>query len=228
MNKLLKDLEEESKNILKKYANGKIAVLFSMGKDSTVMLQIIKKTYGKIPFDVVVLDNGLEFKEQYKFLHDKEKELGFKAIVKKTPPIENLVKGSGVSCCGINKANANKQLEKKYDKLIVAIRRDENPARANEKYVTEKRIHPILDWSELDIWNYIKENKIKVSPLYFAKNGERYRSLGCQNCSHPIKSNADTVDKIIKEIQESTETERSGRDKEKEQIMKKLRDLGYM
>ncbi len=205
----------------------KIAVMFSLGKDSTVLLHLIYKAYGKIPFDVIFLDNCLEFKEQYKFLHEKEKELNFKAISINVMPTE-IKLGDGTTCCGLNKANANKELEKKYDALMIAIRKDESDARKDEKYFREKRIHPILDWTELDIWNYIKENNIKVSPLYFAKNGKRYRSLGCSNCSSPIKSNAKTVDEIINEIKKTKGKEREGRSKEKEIIMKKLRDLGYM
>ncbi len=58
----------------------------------------------------------------------------------------------------------------------------------------------------------------------------RYRSLGCTHCTVPLKSNADTIDKIIEELRDTKVEERSGRqqDKEKEFIMQKLRSLGYM
>jgi sulfate adenylyltransferase subunit 2 len=144
--------------------------------------------------------------------------------------------------------------------LLVAIRRDEHAIRAKERYFSLRdrefkwnyqnqslelwaeyyktkaetgehfRIHPLLHWRETDIWEYIKREKLPVVNLYFAKKGRRYRSIGCECCCEPIESSADTVDKIIKEIQNTKIPERSGRtqDKEKEYMMQKLRSLGYM
>ena len=92
------------------------------------------------------------------------------------------------------------------------------------------RVHPILHWNELDIWEYIKEKKLPINPLYYSKNGYRYRSLGCMPCTVPIKSNAKTIDDIIEELKTTTIEERAGRsqDKEKEQMMRRLRAMGYM
>ena len=69
-----------------------------------------------------------------------------------------------------------------------------------------------------------------VNPLYFSRNGFRYRSLGCTHCTVPLKSDAKTVDQIIKELSTTKVEERSGRsmDKEKEYAMQRLRSLGYM
>ncbi|MGC9444798.1 MAG: sulfate adenylyltransferase subunit CysD [Candidatus Methanospirareceae archaeon] len=93
------------------------------------------------------------------------------------------------------------------------------------------RVHPILHWRELDVWEYIKqEPDIPVNPMYFAKNGIRYRSLGCEPCTSPIESNAATIDEIVEELRTTKIAERSGRaqDKEKAFMMQKLRALGYM
>ena len=92
------------------------------------------------------------------------------------------------------------------------------------------RIHPLLDWNEIDIWNYIKKEKIPVNPLYFSRGGYRYRSLGCTHCTVPVKSEAKSVDDIIRELRSTSIEERSGRqqDKEKEYTMEKLRAFGYM
>lgn len=92
------------------------------------------------------------------------------------------------------------------------------------------RVHPILHWTELDVWKFIKEKNLPISPLYISKNGYRYRSLGCMPCTVPIKSDAKTIDEIIEELKTTTIEERSGRsqDKEKEQVMRRLRSLGYM
>lgn len=91
------------------------------------------------------------------------------------------------------------------------------------------RIHPMLHWTEQDVWKYIKQENLPVNPLYFSNNGKRYRSLGCAPCTSPIKSNAKTIDDIIKELEVKDYAERSGRaqDKEDEEAMRKLRSLGY-
>jgi sulfate adenylyltransferase subunit 2 len=92
------------------------------------------------------------------------------------------------------------------------------------------RVHPLLHWTEQDIWEYIQSENIPVVDLYFAKNGKRYRSIGCEPCCMPVDSYADTVYKIIEELKSTVITERSGRaqDKENEYNMQKLRSLGYM
>lgn len=92
------------------------------------------------------------------------------------------------------------------------------------------RRHPILHWSEIDVWRYIEERNIPVNPLYFSSSGKRYRSLGCYPCTFPVESKASTIQEIIDELEITKIRERSGRaqDKEAEQIMRKLRALGYM
>ena len=151
-------------------------------------------------------------------------------------------------------------LEKyKFDALILAIRRDEHGIRAKERYFsprdenfqwnykdqplemwdqyqsmtengTHTRVHPILHWRELDVWEFIQQEKLPINPMYFSRNGKRYRSLGCEPCTNPIDSNAGTVDEIVDELRVSRIAERSGRaqDKENSFTMQKLRALGYM
>lgn len=147
-----------------------------------------------------------------------------------------------------------------FDALFLAIRRDEHSIRAKERYFSPRdkkfhwdykdqvpefwdlynvtfkekvhhyRIHPLLHWTELDIWCYIKREKIPVNPLYFSKKGKRFRSLGCMPCTVPVKSKATNLNRMIKGLRSATTSERSGRvqDKEKEYMMQKLRSLGYM
>ncbi len=149
--------------------------------------------------------------------------------------------------------------EEGFDALVLAIRRDEHGIRAKERYFsprdkdfkwdyknqapemwdmysnlsddkTHTRVHPILHWTELNVWEYIKRENIPINPLYLAKNGKRYRSLGCVPCTLPIESTATTIDEIIQELKTTNVSERSGRaqDKEKAYMMQKLRMLGYM
>lgn len=146
-----------------------------------------------------------------------------------------------------------------FDALFVGIRRDEHNIRAKERHFSQRdnnfnwdyknqaaemwdhfkadttagkhvRVHPLLEWTEFDIWAYIKRENIPINELYFSKNGRRYRSLGCVPITKSIESNADTIEKIVEEIRTSKTAERAGRaqDKEKAYIMQKLRSLGYM
>ncbi len=95
---------------------------------------------------------------------------------------------------------------------------------------THVRVHPLLHWTEYDVWRYVQREKMPICPLYFAKHGKRYRSIGCAPCCAPIASEADTVDKIVEELRTTTTSERAGRaqDKESAYTMQKLRALGYM
>jgi len=147
----------------------------------------------------------------------------------------------------------------KFKGVIAGIRRDEEGTRAKERFFSPRdhkanwniknqppelwdqyilnypsnvhlRIHPLLSWTELDIWEYIKREKIPIVNLYFSKNGYRYRSLGDKNITHPIKSNAANLDQIINEIKNTKISERSGRamDHEEEDVFERLRSKGYM
>ncbi len=146
-----------------------------------------------------------------------------------------------------------------YRGMILGIRRDEQSMRAKERvfsprtldgkwdfkdqpaefwdqYRTEfpqgthVRIHPILHWTELDIWRYTKRENIPCVPLYFSRYGKRYRSLGEKNITFPVDSNASTIDEIIDELETTNTPERAGRamDKETEDSFERLREGGYM
>ena len=87
-----------------------------------------------------------------------------------------------------------------------------------------------MSWTELDIWYYIKREKIPVVNLYFSRNGKRYRSLGDKDITKPVKSDAKNIDEIIEELKNTRTSERSGRlmDHEEEDVFEKLRSKGYM
>lgn len=236
-----------------------LAAMWSTGKDSTAMLAIARKAFfGKIPFPVIHIDNGKDFPETYKFREELSKKWGFKVIVAKSIIHEDKV--SGVSCCGHNKTEALQQTmhENGFDGLVVSIRRDEHGIRGKERYFSPRdselkwdyknqppeiwnyvskfegsdhvRIHPLLHWAELDIWRYIRQENIPFNKLYFARNGQRFRSLGCTLCTVSVPSDAKTIDEIIEELETTQISERAGRaqDKEKQAVMERLRALGYM
>ena len=99
---------------------------------------------------------------------------------------------------------------------------------------THVRIHPLLDWTELNIWEYIERENIPVTDLYFDRGeGIRYRSLGCWPCTKPVESTAKNVHEIIEELRSgkfSNIAERSGREQDKEDGygLETLRRRGYM
>lgn len=263
----LKKLENESiYTIREAYTQFKdIAMLWSIGKDSTTLLWLIRKAfYGKIPFPVIHLDTGYKFKEIYEFRDTYAKEWNIDLIVHRNEAALN----DGVcphrgkfECCTQLKTNALKSVvsERGIKAMYLGIRRDEHGIRAKERvfslrdqdfewnykeqspemwgqYKTKAnneehlRIHPILGWTELDIWRYIQMENIPITKLYFSENGKRYRSIGCETCCNPVSSEADTIEKIINELRTTNISERSGRaqDKESDYMMQKLRSLGYM
>lgn len=256
----LQQLEQKSIYILReakaKFKN--IAVLWSMGKDSTTMLNLCRRAFfGKIPFSAINIDSGHDFQESYDFRDKLVKEWNIDLLITEAKHETDIISGTAE---GLNKAEALKKLlnEKKFDALIVSVRRDEHAVRAKERifsprdknfkwnfknqppeifnYISEfknashVRIHPLLSWREIDVWQYIKEKNIPVNSLYFAKNGKRYRSIGYKETTVPVESNAKTIDEIIEELKITQVSERTGRaqDKEKEYVMQRLREMGYM
>jgi sulfate adenylyltransferase subunit 2 len=256
----LDKLEEQSIFILReaKAKFRKIAGLWSMGKDSTVMLALARKAFfGRVPFPVIHIDNGIDFPETYEYRKKLAGEWGLDLIVAKSVIRDDI---SGIKCCGSNKTDALKEVldEHGFDGLIVSIRRDEHGIRAKERSFSPRdkefrwnyddqppevwdftsrfedsshvRIHPILQWNEIDTWRYVQREEIPINPLYFSRDGKRYRSLGCTKCTVAVDSDAKTIDEIIEELKTTGTAERSGRmqDKEKENVMQRLRALGYM
>lgn len=147
--------------------------------------------------------------------------------------------------------------------IIVGVRSDEEGSRSKERYFsprdreslwdvgdqppefwnqyktdfapgTHLRIHPLLDWTELNIWEYIKREKITIVSLYYDQGeGKRYRSLGCYPCTFPVESAAKNVDDIIEELRIgkfANIAERSGRAQDKDDGggLETLRKGGYM
>jgi sulfate adenylyltransferase subunit 2 len=265
----LDQLESKSIYIIREaYAKFKdnMAMLWSVGKDSTTLLCLVRKAFcGKIPFPVIHIDTGYKFPEMYRFRDELAKEWGFPLIVgrNEAKELEGLGPDSGLKleCCSELKTNALKGVIAKYGfkAILLGIRRDEHGIRAKERYFSPRdasfqwdyenqpaeiwdqynsflyeeehyRIHPILHFTELDIWRYIKREQLPVTSLYFADNGKRFRSIGCVPCCSPVDSTAATIDEIIEEVSTSRQSERAGRAQDKENLytMQKLRSLGYM
>jgi len=240
-----------------------IAMLWSIGKDSTTMLWLVRKAFfGRVPFPLVHLDTEMEMDEVYAF-RDKlvtDWNLPFEAAF--CPPEEEMDQTLPPNTrAAARKTEGLRTLlkEKQYRGIICGIRRDEQSMRAKERVFSPRtldgdwdhknqppefwdqyktdfpqgchvRIHPLLHWTELDIWRYTQRENIPCCDLYFAKNGKRYRSLGEKNITFPVESNASTIEEIIEELRTTKTSERAGRtmDKETEDSFEKLRASGYM
>ncbi len=262
----LDELESQSIYIIREayYHYRKLAVLWSIGKDSTTMVWLCRKAFfGNIPFPALHIDTSYKFPQMYKFRDEYSKKWGFELIVVRNE--EAIAAGMGpkkkLECCTALKTNGLKQAIAKhgFEALLLGIRRDEHGIRAKERYFSPRdeqfkwdyqdqppelwdqyknqaeegthiRVHPLLHWAEVDIWRYIRRERIPITELYFAKEGKRYRSIGCTTCCSPVESNAATIDEIISELETTNTSERAGRaqDKEDTYTMQKLRALGYM
>lgn len=244
---------------------GKLGMLWSIGKDSTVLLWLAKKAfYGHCPFPFIHVDTTYKIPAMIEYRDKVAKELNLDLIVHTNE--EAIKSGMGpeqgrLVCCKALKTEGLQQVVKKYkfDGLIVGVRRDEEGSRSKERVFSERnkedkwdysnqppelwdqfktdfpkgnhiRVHPLLAWNEIDIWEYIRRENIPIVDLYFSKNGERYRSLGCAPCTGKIKSEAKNLDEIIYELKNTTVGERAGRaqDQEDSYAMQKLRKEGYM
>lgn len=258
-------LEAESIYILReaKAKLDRLAILWSLGKDSNVVIWLCKKAFfGHVPFPVLHIDTGKKFPEMYAFRDRYAKEWGLSFIREECPPLE----ATDPTLPPAARAAARKTLGLKaalakhgFEGLILGIRRDEEAIRAKERIFsprdesgqwqlkdqppefwdhfmtsfpkgTHVRVHPILNWTELDVWKYTRREGIPVIELYFAKDGKRYRSLGDQDITFPVPSTADTLDAIIAELESTKIPERAGRamDHEAEDSFERLRRAGYM
>lgn len=194
----------------------KLAIAWTSGKDSMLVLSLIRETFnGDVPIPVLHGDTTVKFKEIYEFRDKitKEWNLNMRVVRPEIPEGFKIAKDRENCCHLLKTVPMQKKIEELgLDAIFVGIRWDEQEARSRELYFSKRknhyRIHPILHWSEEDIWKYVKNRNIPYNPLY----DKGYRSLGCEPCTKPTPEEG---------------PERSGRSQDKEKIMERLRALGY-
>ena len=290
----LEKLENISIHILREaYANfERLGMLWSIGKDSTVLLWLARKAFfGHVPFPLVHIDTGCKIPEMIEYRDRLTREWGLNMIygmneeaikegktfkdntvdriaccrLLKTEALKNTLNGTGPRYRFDHKEDCYKPdtTGEVFTGIIAGIRSDEEGSRSKERYFSPRdkeniweigaqppefwnqfntdfppnahvRIHPLLDWTELNVWEYIKKENIPTVSLYYDKGeGKRYRSLGCDPCTFPVDSTAKNVDDIIKELKTgkfSDIPERSGRAQDEEDGggLETLRRDGYM
>jgi len=242
----------------------RMAVLWSIGKDSTTLIWLCRKAFfGPPPFPVIHIDTGRKFAPIYAFRDRYAAEWNLDLLVARSERAADHAPSFAdkLECCNELKTNALKRTiaERRFEAVLLGIRRDEHGIRAKERFFSPRdgdfrwnyldqpaelwdqygsssdpdahlRVHPLLDWREIDVWRYVQREGIPVVDLYFARDGYRYRSIGCEPCCQPVVSEAATIEAIIEELRATRIAERSGRAQDKEQayMMQKLRSLGYM
>jgi len=258
-------LESQSIYIFREAFNrlNNIAMLWSLGKDSNVMVWLARKAFfGHIPFPAVHIDTGKKFQEMYEFRDRYVEEWGLNFISGDCPPVEDMDTSlpPAARSAARKTAGLKTMIEaQKWEGIFAGIRRDEEGTRAKERYFsprsgagvwdskdqppefwgqfntdfppnTHLRIHPLLHWTEIDIWRYTQREGIPTVGLYFSKDGQRYRSLGDEDITSPVTSEASTIEEIITELETTKIAERQGRamDHESEDAFERLRADGYM
>lgn len=274
----LDELEAEAIYIIREVAAEceKPVMLYSIGKDSSVMLHLAMKAFypEKPPFPFLHVNTTWKFREMIEFRDKTAKELGIEMLEYINE--EGVKQGinpfdHGAAYTDIMKTQALKQALNKYG-FTAAFgggRRDEEKSRAKERIFSfrnenhawdpknqrpemwklynsrikkgqEVRVFPLSNWTEKDIWQYIKRENIEIPSLYFAKErpvvyrdgniimvdddrmklhpGEkiqmksvRFRTLGCYPLTGGVESTADTLDEIIDETLSAVSSERTTR-----------------
>jgi sulfate adenylyltransferase subunit 2 len=292
----LRELEAEAIFIIREVVASleNPALLFSGGKDSILLTHLSKKAFypARIPFPLIHIDTGHNFPETIVFRDTLVEELGVKLIVGSVQSAidRGIVREETGATASRNFLQIETLLEclkeNKIDGALGGARRDEEKARAKERFFSHRdafgqwdpknqrpelwnlfntkkaqgehfRVFPISNWTEMDVWNYIKEEGIKVPSLYLShkrncvirdgvilaagpflplKDGEktvklnvRYRTCGDMPITGAVESYAKTIDEVITEIASSRTTERGTRadDKRTETAMEDRKKQGY-
>ena len=292
----LEELESESIFILREVAAQfeKPTLLFSGGKDSIVCYHLARKAFfpANVPFPLMHVDTGHNFDELYDFRDKLINETGARLIIASVQ--ESIEQGKVTEEKGLNASRNILQTttlldaieSNKFDCALGGARRDEEKARAKERFFSHRddfgqwdpknqrpelwnifngkknygehfRVFPISNWTEMDIWQYIKKENISIPNLYlthkrkcFVRDGVilaktdfietkpseeikemqiRFRTIGDATCTGAVSSTASNIDEIINEVAATRITERGGRsdDKRSEAAMEDRKKEGY-
>jgi sulfate adenylyltransferase subunit 2 len=268
-------LEAEAIHVLREVAGAfrRPVLLYSIGKDSSVLLHLATKAFapGRVPFPVLHIDTGWKFQEMIAFRDDTARRLGLDLRVHTNPDRVTPFTHGAHEYTRIMKTVALRQALDAggFDAAIGGARRDEERSRAKERIFSLRepghrweprsqrpefwrsantqlaegqsmRVFPLSNWTEMDVWHYIRLERIPVVPLYFAaprpvveRDGSllmvdderfplraeeqpqlrrvRFRTLGCYPLTAAIESKADDVDELIDELRLDRRSERAGR-----------------
>jgi sulfate adenylyltransferase subunit 2 len=292
----LKELESESIYVLREVAAQfeRPALLFSGGKDSIVCFHLARKAFApaRIPFPLVHIDTGHNFEETLTFRDELAQKFGAHLIVSSVQ--DSIDTGRVTEETGFNASRNVLQTvtlldtieNYKFDACIGGARRDEEKARAKERFFSHRdefgqwdpknqrpelwnlfngkknigehfRVFPISNWTEMDVWQYILQEKIEIPSIYFTHEREcfvrdgviyahsnviplkptekvekmqvRFRTIGDISCTGAVLSKANSLEEIVEEVSATRVTERGSRidDKRSEAAMEDRKKAGY-
>jgi sulfate adenylyltransferase subunit 2 len=292
----LKQLESEAIFIMREVAAQfeRPVMLFSGGKDSIVMVRLAQKAFwpAKFPFPLMHIDTGHNFVETIQFRDELVEKTGAQLIIRSVQ--ESIDKGRAVEEKGLNPSRNSLQTitlldsieEFKFDAAFGGARRDEEKARAKERFLSHRdefgqwdpknqrpelwnlfngkkhpgehfRVFPLSNWTEMDVWQYISMENLKIPSIYFThkrtivdragmllaksdyitligneqyeERQVRFRTVGDMTCTGAVESGAATLDEIIQEVASARVTERGTRadDKRSEAAMEDRKKQGY-
>jgi sulfate adenylyltransferase subunit 2 len=292
----LKHLESEAIYVLRETAAQfqRPVLLFSGGKDSIVVAHLAKKAFwpGRMPFPLMHVDTGHNFPEAIEYRDRYVGDLGAQLVIASVQA--SIDKGRVVEEKGANASRNGLQTvtlldaieENQFDAAIGGARRDEEKARAKERFFSHRdefgqwdpknqrpelwnlfngrkspgehfRVFPLSNWTEMDVWQYIKQEAIPLPTIYFTherpvvqRNGVllavtdfisplpgetvevrrvRFRTVGDATCTGAVESPAATLDEVIAEVAIARQTERGTRadDRRSETAMEDRKKAGY-
>lgn len=292
----LDQLESEAVFVLREVAAqfDNPVMLFSGGKDSIVMAHLAFKAFhpARLPFPLLHVDTGHNFPETIEYRDQFVAKIGARLIVALVQ--DSINKGRVVEETGPLASRNSLQTvtlldaleDGQYDSALGGGRRDEEKARAKERFFSHRdgfgqwdpknqrpelwnifngrknhgehfRVFPLSNWTEMDIWQYIKRENIEIPSLYFAHDREvfersgtllavsdyvnvqeneivesrrvRFRTVGDATCTGAIESESNTLDQIIAEVAAAHQTERGSRedDRRTETSMEDRKKEGY-
>ena len=292
----IQQLESEAIFVLREVAAqfDNPVMMFSGGKASIVMAHLASKAFhpAKLPFPLLHVDTGHNFVETINYIDEFVKNIDARLIVAKVQDsidqgrvIEE--KGQFASRNALQTVTLLDALEEgNYDAALGGGRRDEEKARAKERFFSHRdsfgqwdpknqrpelwnifngrkehgehfRVFPLSNWTEMDVWQYIKLEEILIPDLYYSHEREvlersgsllavteytplqkdekstfkkvRFRTIGDTTCTGAVESNADSIDKIISEVAAAHQTERGTRadDRRTETAMEDRKKEGY-
>lgn len=292
----LQHLEDEAITVLREVAGQfrNPALLFSGGKDSIAVAWLARKAFwpAPLPFPLLHIDTGHNFVETMAFRDDFVRKMQARLLVAsvQTSIDEGRVSeepGPYASRNGLQTVTLLDAIgDHGFDALIGGARRDEEKARAKERFFSHRnrmggwepraqrpelwslyngglaygehfRVFPLSNFTELDVWEYLRREKVELPSLYFAHHREvlerdgvllaasevvkllegetveqrqvRFRTIGDMTCTGAVESAASTVSEVIEELRHARTTERGGRfdDRRSESAMEERKRQGY-
>ena len=176
----------------------------SLGAEDQVILDMI--SHLKLDIDIFTLDTGRLFDETYELIAESEKRYGLKIKLysPETSEVEGMVLENGANlfkksvdlrklCCKVRKLNPLSRALRPYSTWICGLRKDQSPTRGGvtsmewDRVNGKIKISPLSNWSEKDVWDYIKKNNVPYNKLH----DKGFLSIGCACCTRAVKEDED-------------------------------------